>query len=95
MTERERLELEDTKQRLADRCGWRCEVCGRPILDGQPQLAHRIAKSKANLAKYGEAVIHHDLNLAMVCCLKCNDAVLVSKPDTVAELLAEIQGGLF
>ena len=36
-----------------------CEVCGRPLSDGQPQGAHRIGNTKANRAKYGDMVIDH------------------------------------
>ena len=28
-----------------------CEVCGRPLRDGQPQGAHRIGNTKANRAE--------------------------------------------
>ena len=52
-----------------------CEVCGRPLIDGQPQGAHRIANTKTNRFLWGERIIDHALNMAMTCSLKCNQAV--------------------
>ena len=52
-----------------------CEVCGRPLIDGQPQGAHRIANTKTNRFLWGERIIDHPLNMAMTCSLKCNQAV--------------------
>lgn len=77
--------------------------CANPECDNQldfygpPQLAHRVAKSKANLKKYGAKVIHHRLNLAAVCCLNCNSAMLIN-PDSlpghklIMIIRAEIEG---
>ena len=36
------------------------------------QGAHRIANTKPNRAKWGNFVIDHPLNIAIVCSLKCN-----------------------
>jgi hypothetical protein len=55
-----------------------CEVCGRPLADGQPQGAHRIGNTRANRAKYGDMVIDNPLNIGMTCSLKCNGALDVS-----------------
>lgn len=55
-----------------------CEVCGRPLRDGQPQGAHRIGNTKANRQKYGDLVIDHRFNVGMTCCLKCNGALDIS-----------------
>lgn len=56
-----------------------CEVCGRPLNEGQPQGAHRIGNTKANRAKYGNFVIDHRLNIGMTCSLKCNGKLDISK----------------
>ena len=56
-----------------------CEVCGRPLRDGQPQGAHRIGNTKANRAKYGDMVIDHPYNIGYTCCLKCNGALDISR----------------
>lgn len=52
-----------------------CEVCGRPLVDGQPQGAHRIANTKTNRFLWGEWIMNHPFNMAMTCSLKCNQAV--------------------
>ena len=67
----------------------RCEVCGVPLSGKQPQLAHRIAKKKMWIAKYGAEVIDHEMNLALVCGLQCNSAVLIDMKDLPREELAE------
>ena len=56
-----------------------CEVCGRPLNEGQPQGAHRIGNTKANRAKYGNFIIDHRLNIGMTCSLKCNGKLDISK----------------
>lgn len=56
----------------------RCEVCGKLMSLADCQLAHRVPKTKYNLKAYGPEVIHHELNLACVCSLRCNSAVLLS-----------------
>ena len=56
-----------------------CEVCGKPLADGQPQAAHRIGNTKANRAKYGSFVTDHRQNIGYVCSLKCNAALDISK----------------
>ena len=50
-----------------------CEVCGKPLADGYPQGAHKIANTKANRAKWGSAIIDNPLNMSAVCGLRCND----------------------
>jgi hypothetical protein len=59
--------------------GGLCEVCGKPLKDGQPQGAHRIGNTKANRAKYGDMVIDNPLNIGYVCSLKCNAALDISR----------------
>lgn len=56
-----------------------CEVCRKPLTDGQPQGAHRIGNTKANRVKYGDFVIDHRLNMGMTCSLKCNGKLDISK----------------
>ena len=56
-----------------------CEVCRKPLTDGQPQGAHRIGNTKANRVKYGDFVIDHHLNMGMTCSLKCNGALDISR----------------
>lgn len=59
--------------------GGLCEVCGRPLRDGQPQGAHRIGNTKANREKFGAFVIDHPLNIGYTCSLKCNGALDISQ----------------
>ena len=49
-----------------------CEVCGKTLTQSTWQGAHRIANTKANRAKWGNMVVDHPLNIAIVCSLKCN-----------------------
>lgn len=52
-----------------------CAVCGKPLNEGAPQYAHKIANTKTNRAKYGSFVIDSPLNGAYVCSLKCNQTM--------------------
>ena len=96
MTERERFVYQENRIRLMVERGCKCEVCGKPLHLGNLQLAHRIPKSKGYLKKYGKEVIHHPLNLATVCSLKCNGAVLLdltTPPIEARELIRRIEDG--
>lgn len=71
----------------------RCPVCGELMMTSQ--IAHRIPQTKANLRRYGEAVIHHEYNLERVCGLGCNDAVSISNhPLAKSALLVRIWDNL-
>ena len=71
---------------------WTCQSCGKPILSGVPQLAHRIGQTKANLKLYGKEFIHHPLNMASVCSLRCNANLDISRnPAEVAKLIEAIR----
>lgn len=66
-------ETETWQRQLAlAKSGGVCEVCGKPLT--QMQGAHRIANTKPNRAKYGDLVIDHTLNIAIVCSLACNQS---------------------
>lgn len=67
-----------------------CEVCGKPLTDGQPQGAHRIGNTKANREKYGAFVIDHRLNIGYTCSLKCNAALDISKDTGACIALCKI-----
>ncbi len=77
MTERERFEFAEKKLRLYYERKGRCEVCDRVTPLYQTQLAHRIPSHKKYLARYTASFIHSPLNLALVCSLHCNSAVLI------------------
>ena len=76
MTEREAFEMREKIDRVAEEQDWHCPVCGGSLLI-TPQWAHRIPQTKANVKRYGKAVIHHRLNGVVVCSLACNQAVSV------------------
>jgi hypothetical protein len=94
MTAREKIEAEEKKQKIYVQRSGVCEVCGKLIKHSEAQLAHRIAKSKPNLRKYGEDVLSHPKNLALTCSDKfgrCNDSCNIgNNPGKVQELLSEI-----
>lgn len=49
-----------------------CEVCGKTLTASTWQGAHRIANTKPNRAKWGNFIIDHPMNIAIVCSLACN-----------------------
>lgn len=72
--------------------GAHCEVCGLPLIEyDTPQIAHCIAQTKTNIAKYGNFFIQHHLNYRAVCSLRCNDACNIgNNPGKVLALLSDI-----
>lgn len=78
MTGRESLAIYEQKLAMLNDRGYVCQVCGKEINVHTAQMAHIMASSKSNIKKYGKEVIHHHLNLKLVCGLKCNSAVLKS-----------------
>lgn len=70
-----------------------CEVCGKLTNFNGGQLAHRIAKSKWALKKYESDIIDSRGNLAFVCSLKCNSAVLITADLKISELVNRIKNG--
>jgi 5-methylcytosine-specific restriction endonuclease McrA len=97
VTEKERFKYQEERITLMFKRGCRCEVCGKPLHLGNLQLAHRIPKAKGYLKQYGKEVVHNPLNLATVCSLKCNDAVLLdpkTHPIEAQELVRKIKDAL-
>ena len=60
------------RQKALASCGGVCEVCGKTLTRSTWQGAHKIANTKANRAKWGDWIIDHPLNIAIVCSLDCN-----------------------
>lgn len=90
MTERDKFEIQEQRQAIFARDGYICQTCGYSIFrQGTPQLAHCIAQTKANIAKYGKEVIHHGLNQKSVCSLFCNDAQNIGNNPKATEALVE------
>ena len=96
MTDRERFQLMELREKKAKEAVYQCSVCGKPIDQFNLQLAHKIIKSKINLKKYGKELIHHEDNLEAVCSLPCNSAVIVNyneEKELVDAIRAKINGG--
>ena len=93
---RKSLDISEMKLRVFQRDDYICQNCGKYLLSGVPQMAHLIAKSKANLKKYGAEIIHHPFNLASVCCVEpCNSAMNIgNNPEAVRELVERIKEDL-
>lgn len=64
-------EITQRKVALAT-CGGVCEVCRKTLTTRTWQGAHRIANTKPNRAKWGDFIIDHPDNIAIVCSLACN-----------------------
>ena len=97
MTEREKIEVAETKIRICQKQYFKCGVCGELITPYTLQLAHRIPKTKYNLKTYGKEIIHNDLNMVACCSLKCNSSVLLdpkTHPIEAMELIEEIKESL-
>lgn len=91
---RKSQDILEMKIHLLAKQGGRCEKCHQPLALSDCQLAHRIPQTKYNLRTYGKTVLHHEYNLAAVCSLRCNSAVLLSPathPIEAAELVTKIQ----
>ena len=68
-----------------------CEVCGKPLVMGAMQAAHRIGNTKTWRAKYGSFIIDHPLNVGYVDSLECNAKLDISyKPNEILKLLSDI-----
>jgi hypothetical protein len=90
MRDKHKLEANEFRDSLFTIAGWRCCVCGLPLaIQGTAQLAHRVAKTKSRLEKYGPSVINHALNLVPVCGLRCNDRVNIGNQTLVAHALLD------
>lgn len=85
---RKRFDIAMQQQELFERDCHVC-ICGNSIYaHGTPQLAHRIPQRKHLLAKYGEAIIHHPMNMASTCSLECNASVSIANDlGAILELL--------
>ncbi len=93
MTEREKFEANEKKERIYYARGGVCEFCRKPVTLAECQMAHRIPKSKMFLKMFGKKVIHSAGNLALTCSLKCNAAVNIgNNPGAIEELVGEIEG---
>lgn len=77
-SERKRFMIGETKEKVFERDGWHCQICGEPVDISTAQMAHLIPQTKGNIQRYGEDVIHDADNLLTTCSLQCNAAAQVS-----------------
>lgn len=83
-------EIEQRKLALQRTCGV-CVVCGKPLIQGYAQYAHKIPNKEMFRKKYGSWVIDHTLNGEMVDSLECNATVDVgSSYGNHLEVIADI-----
>lgn len=92
MKSKEHDTIAETRVRVWNRAGGMCEVCGEDLSWATFQMAHRIPQRKWLLKKYGKEVIHHHMNLAATCSLRCNNAVsIAAHPVEISSLVEQIQ----
>lgn len=81
---------DELRSYIFTRDAYRCRSCRLSVLRfGFPQIAHRIANTKANAKRYGQEVIDHPLNLAATCSLSCNAKMNIGFKTREADELAE------
>ena len=90
--------MEAIRRRLWREQRGRCAHCGgllnlrRIETGGAAQLAHRLPQDKVMLRKYGKDIIHHPLNLGLVCSDYCNARVSKrNHPEWEQEHVAKIR----
>jgi len=88
MTEREKFRIKEIKGLVASRDHHTCQRCGGPGYE----LAHLIAKTRANIKKYGADVIHHPLNIRLSCSA-CNSSFNIGNKTRQADMLAAVIRG--
>lgn len=89
---RERARFETHEERLAiyaRDCGI-CQYCGRPVDINSFTVAHRVARTRAMLKKYGREVIEHPLNKATTHPGACNDLIQCTNKPVAREDLVQI-----
>lgn len=91
MTARQKANAEEQRLELFRATHWTSVVSGEPLSTGVPQLAHRVAKTKANLMKWGPEVINHPLNLVPVRDLRENSFCNIgNRPMEARDLMERI-----
>lgn len=83
-----KTELYQVRQALAFIQHWQCAACGKTIGPEQGQIAHRIPQRKWCIKHFGRDVIHHPMNMVLVCNLECNAKVQLNPDSLEAERLA-------
>lgn len=88
--ERDRFETHEKRLAIYARdCGI-CQYCGRPVDINSFTVAHRIARSKWAVAKYGREIIEHPLNKACTHPGACNDLIQCTNRPVERENLVQV-----
>jgi hypothetical protein len=82
------LDRYDERTLMYDQAGGRCASCQETVIFSEMELAHKIAKTKSNVRKYGRTVIDHAMNKAVTHRGKCNDAQNIGFNTCAADALA-------
>ena len=90
LTAIEKMDAEELRQKIFERDGWKCRICGKSIYkNGVPQLAHRIGQGIQQRKKYGNEIIYHPLNMWSVCSLECNAKADITRNTIEREFLID------
>jgi len=89
MRDRDKATANDKREALFAAADWCSVVSGEPLRSGVPQLAHRVAKTKSRLDKYGPTVLNHALNLVPVRNLEENDRCNIGNRPVEANALLQ------
>lgn len=96
MTQLEKLEANEEKERRHRKASGRCFHCGKEITLSESELAHKIPAHKKYIKKYGREIIYHELNMDLTC-HDCNHLSLLdpaTHPVECAELVRKIREAL-
>ena len=78
------------RDKMIERDGWTCWRCHEPLSSHRGQRAHRIARTKPNLAKYGPYILDHAENIQHSC-TQCNPYAMRFHPGAREAMLELIR----
>lgn len=91
MTDRQRIEDQEQRERIYRRDGGQCVNCGAALDITNYHRAHIIPQRKHWIRKYGGKIIHHDANMQATCPNDiCNNAVSLGNNLHLIEQHAEM-----
>ncbi|MCP4266624.1 MAG: hypothetical protein GY777_13825 [Candidatus Brocadiaceae bacterium] len=96
MTNREKLEANESKAELIQALNNTCQVCFNQLPSSELQLAHRVAANKFNIKEYGRSVMYHPRMLVLTCS-SCNSSVLINRaahPKEAMQLINSIKADI-
>jgi len=86
------VEAQDEREAIYDRDKGICQTCHKPVAFDAFELAHRIANTKANRLRWGDAVIDARANKVITHPGRCNSAQNIGgRPEECKALAEEIQ----